>query len=211
MIGQTSFFDAVLGLAVLLVSIVIHENAHGVAALALGDDTARKAGRITLNPIPHLDLVGSVIVPVAMYFSIGTMFGYAKPVPVTPSKLRGTDRTGFALVAAAGPASNLLLAVIASALQPETTLIGGTSVAANVLGMFVAWNVFLAAFNLLPIPPLDGSRFLRLFLTARGRQVLDRFEPFGFLVLFLVIFMLGEPLQRLLLLIVEGFRRILPI
>ena len=209
MLGQTSFFDAVLGLIVLLVSIVIHENAHGVMALALGDDTARKAGRITLNPVPHLDLVGSVIVPAALYFSTGSMFGYAKPVPVTPSKLRGTDRTGFALVAAAGPLSNLVLVFIAATALKARGPTGG--IVGTMLLFLFQWNLVLAAFNLLPIPPLDGSRFLRLFLTQKGRQTLDRVEPFGFLILFVLIFMLGEPLFRLVGLIQDGLLRILPI
>ena len=222
---QASIFDAILGLAVLLVSIVIHENAHGLVARALGDDTAQKAGRITLNPVKHLDLVGSVIMPAALFFTTGTMFGFAKPVPVTPSKLRGTDHTGFALVAAAGPASNLVLAVIFAFLVERLygfDLSGlreiGTPPGSEVIGFgpyvllagFV-WNIALAAFNLLPIPPLDGSRFLRLFLKPQGRRVLDRVEPYGFLILFLAIFVLGEPLFRVVGLIQTGLLRLLPI
>lgn len=215
-----SIFDAVLGLAVLLASIIIHENAHGVAALALGDDTAKKAGRITLNPIAHLDIVGSVIIPAALFFTTGTMFGYAKPVPVTPSKLRGTDRVGFALVAAAGPFSNLVLAFIAVTLAKiigsAVTFGGvpqfrGVSPLDKLLFFGFAWNLVLAAFNLIPIPPLDGSRFLRLFLKPEGRRVLDRIEPYGFLLLFLAIFLLGEPLFRLVSLIQDGLLRLLPI
>ncbi|MEX2393129.1 MAG: site-2 protease family protein [Actinomycetota bacterium] len=222
---MSGLFDAILGLGVLLVSIVIHETSHAVAALALGDDTARKAGRITPNPIKHLDLVGSVVMPAALFFSTGTMFGYAKPVPVTVSKLRGTDRTGFALVAAAGPASNLVLAVIFAFLvkqfygfdlsgvrqigrPPGSEIIG---VGPYILLVGFVWNMVLAAFNLLPIPPLDGSRFLRVLLSQPARATLDRIEPFGFLILFVLLIWLSEPLFRVVGFIESALLRILPI
>lgn len=211
--------EAVLGLAVLLISVVIHENAHGVAALALGDDTAKTAGRLTLNPIKHLDIVGSVIMPVLFYFSAGSMFGYAKPVPVNPAKLRGKDRWGFALVALAGPVSNLILAFIAVTLARGVvgqTFVGGFTVADLGLAGFLlvaafTWNVTLAAFNLIPIPPLDGSRLLRIFLNTKGRQTLDRIEPFGFLILFAIIVWLSEPFFRLVRLIESVLLRLLPL
>lgn len=207
--GDRGILDLILGLIVLLISIVIHENAHGVVALWLGDDTAKKSGRLTLNPVKHLDLVGSFIIPAAMYFTAGTMFGYAKPVPVSPSKLKGTDRAGFAAVAAAGPISNFILASMAvlviRALGGLPSGIGGT-----LLEYAVVWNVTLAAFNLLPIPPLDGSRFLRLFLNPKGRQTLDRVEPYGFLILFAMIYFLEEPLFRVVGFLQDIIIRLLP-
>jgi Zn-dependent protease len=218
--GQQSLPDAILGLAVLLASVIIHENAHGVAALALGDDTAKTAGRLTLNPIKHLDIVGSVIMPVFLFFAGLPMFGYAKPVPVTTSKLRGKDRTGFALVAAAGPASNVVLAFISVVVlkQLGVTFFGGRALAPENVGLAqkifffgFSWNLVLAAFNLLPIPPLDGSRFLRVFLSAKGRQTLDRIEPFGFLILFGLLFYLQEPVFRLVGFIEDGILRLLPL
>ena len=218
--------EAILGLAVLLFSIVIHENAHGVVAYALGDNTARSAGRVTLNPLKHLDLVGSVILPALLFFTTGSMFGYAKPVPVNPAKLRGKDRWGFAIVAIAGPAVNLVLAFIAAVVANRLYGIdveplrhvrfSSGDIAANgvVLFLLVAsfvWNVLLAAFNLIPIPPLDGSRILRIFLTANGRRTLDRIEPYGFLILFAVIIWLQEPLARIIDIIESGLLRILPL
>lgn len=220
--------EAILGLAVLLMSIVIHENAHGVAALALGDDTARSAKRLTLNPVKHLDIVGSVIMPVLFFFTTGSMFGYAKPVPVNPAKLQGKDRWGFALVALAGPVSNIFLALIAALIASRfyaidsallrligssagEGLIGQIGVGRFLVAVAFAWNVLLAAFNLVPIPPLDGSRLLRVFLSNDGRRVLDRIEPFGFLILFAALVWLSEPFFRLIRLIESGLLRILPL
>src|SRR5205807_7127013 len=102
--------------------VISHENAHGWVALALGDETAKKSGRLTLNPVKHFDFVGSLILPAMLYFTTGGMFGYAKPVPVNPSKLHGKDRWGFAVVALAGPVSNVILALIASVIA--STLYG---------------------------------------------------------------------------------------
>jgi Zn-dependent protease len=207
---QTSLPDAILGLAVLLVSVVIHENAHGVVALALGDPTAQRAKRITLNPIRHLDIVGSLILPAVMYFSTGSMFGYAKPVPVNPRNLKGTDRWGFAIVAAAGPLANMVLAFIAAALL-DASQVFDPGIGTKILIFFVEWNLLMAAFNLLPIPPLDGSRFLRLFLSAQGRQRLDRIEPYGFLILLGLILFLEQPLFKVVDWIRSGLIRLLPI
>jgi Zn-dependent protease len=202
--------DAVLSIAVLLVSVVIHENAHGVTALALGDDTARKTGRLTLNPIKHLDLVGSLILPALMFFTTRSMFGYAKPVPINPSKLQGRDRWGFAVVALAGPVSNVILAVIALTVLQRTSA-QPAGLVSRALVAAVELNLLLAAFNLVPIPPLDGSRLLRIFLTANGRQTLDRIEPYGFLILFAIIVWLSEPFFRVVDLIRSGLLRILPL
>jgi Zn-dependent protease len=218
-LGQTSLPDTFLALGVLLVSVVLHENAHGVVAYWLGDDTAKQAGRLTLNPVKHLDLVGSLILPLFLFFAGGPVFGYAKPVPVSTSKLRGTDRTGFATVAAAGPVSNVIIAFVCviamKVIGSDIGLIAlnpaGASWLERALLFGVEINVVLAAFNLLPIPPLDGSRFLRLFLQPKGRQTLDRIEPFGFLILFGLLLYLSEPLYRILSFIQDGIFRLLPL
>lgn len=204
--------DLVLFMAVLLGSVVIHENAHGVVAYRLGDPTAKAAGRLTLNPIPHLDIVGSLILPAFLFFSAGIAFGYAKPVPITPSKLRGTDKTGFAVVALAGPISNILLAFGAAVVATSLYDVGsrGLQVLAlagdrfgpvplglKLLSIAFLVNIFLAAFNLIPVPPLDGSRLARPFLSTRGRQLLDQVEPYGFLIILLLLTLLSEPFFRI--------------
>ena len=223
MTGRGSVVDAVIGLVVLLFSVVLHENAHGLVASWLGDDTAKKSGRLTLNPAKHLDPVGSVIMPLFLFFANLPMFGYAKPVPVNPRNLRGTDRTGFAIVAAAGPISNVIIALVAAIvakvrygipgdLLSKVVVLGSSRLGfmVYILSAIVAWNIVLAAFNLLPIPPLDGSRFLRLFLSPQGRQKLDRIEPVGFLILFGLLFFLQEPVFRVVGIIESGLLRLLP-
>ena len=210
-------------LAVLIASVIIHENAHGLVALALGDQTAKKSGRLSLNPVKHFDFVGSLILPAMLYFTTGGMFGYAKPVPVNPSKLHGKDRWGFALVALAGPVSNVILALIASVIastiyglrvaapSPDQIQNLGGSVVPFLLTVAFTLNLLLAAFNLLPIPPLDGSRLLRLFLNTNGRRTLDRIEPYGFLILLGLIVWLRDPLFRVVTLIESGLLRVLPV
>jgi len=214
-------FAEVLG--VLVASVIIHENAHGWVALALGDETAKKSGRLTLNPVKHFDFVGSLILPAMMYFTTGGMFGYAKPVPVNPSKLHGKDRWGFAVVALAGPVSNVILALVASiiasklygfrvaSVSPGDVQSVGGSLVPFLLSVAFALNMLLAAFNLLPIPPLDGSRLLRLVLNADGRRALDRIEPYGFLILLGLILWLSGPLFRIVTLIESGLLRVLPV
>lgn len=218
--------NAILALAVLLASVIIHENAHGLVALLLGDDTAKSQGRLTLNPVKHFDPVGSLIMPAVLFFTTGAMFGYAKPVPVNPQKLHGKDRWGFALVALAGPVSNVLLALVAAFLAarwyglPSASLrmiafvrepLGVLGVGRFVLGLAFSLNLLLASFNLLPIPPLDGSRLLRLVLGNDGRRTLDRIEPYGFVILLLLIVWLSEPLFRIVGLIQAGLLRLLPV
>jgi Zn-dependent protease len=218
--------NAILGLAVLLGSVIIHENAHGVVALMLGDRTAKDAGRLTLNPVKHFDPVGSLILPAMLFFTTGTMFGYAKPVPVNPQKLHGKDRWGFALVAAAGPISNVLIALVAAFFAARFYGLGSGSlqliafsreslpvvgVARFTLGLAFTLNLLLASFNLLPVPPLDGSRLLRLVIGNDGRRTLDRIEPYGFLILLVLIVWLSQPLFRIVTLIQSGILKLLPV
>jgi len=207
MIDDNPLLDVLLFLAVLLPSVVLHEVSHGTVAERLGDPTARRAGRITLNPIRHLDPVGSLLFPAVLAVAGQGVWGWARPVPVQPAHFRHPTR-GMAGVAVAGPATNLALAALAARLGPFLDLratgalasgraaiywpgleIGSTTGAlwARVLFAFVLVNCSLAVFNLLPIPPLDGSRLVPLVLPPRGRQAFDRLAPYGFLALFLLV------------------------
>ena len=150
-------FDTIFVIAIIMFSAVVHELMHGVAADKLGDPTARYAGRLTLNPIPHLDAIGSVILPLFLALSQSPfLFGWAKPVPYNPYNLFRAPRWGEAIVAAAGPASNFAIALVFGAFIRLGVLENLTPVFA----IIVAVNVMLGIFNLIPIPPLDGSKIL---------------------------------------------------
>jgi Zn-dependent protease len=181
--GNLALILSALIILVLLLGIAfpVHELAHAVAARCLGDDTAERLGRITLNPLAHLDPWGTLL------FAL-TGFGWARPVPVNPYRLRGDPRWSFALVALAGPASNLLLAVLFAALFRSFSAIAEPgfigNVAQIVLFIAVQLNIFLALFNLIPVPPLDGSRLLAALLPEQGQIWMDQLERYGFLILF---------------------------
>jgi Zn-dependent protease len=178
-------------IAVLIFSVMIHEIAHGLAALWQGDWTAQQANRLTLNPMKHLDPWGSFIVPFFLIISgIGVVFGWAKPVPYNPYNLRD-QKYGPAMVAAAGPLSNLLMALLAGVLFRLFLVMGFSSSAFIffVLTLFIQINILLMIFNLLPIPPLDGSKLLFTFLpiSEHTKQLLDQYG-FVFLLFFLFLF-----------------------
>lgn len=180
----------------LLFAITIHEVAHGWTARRCGDQTAYLAGRLTLNPIKHIDLMGTIIVPLALLFFTGgrMVFGWAKPVPVAFNLLRRPQRD-MILVAAAGPATNFVMGLgwALVALLAQLGMVGSGGVAEWLLrmGVFgIQINVILAVFNLLPIPPLDGGRVLAGLLPPQGAQLLNRIEPFGFMLV-LVLMMTG--------------------
>ena len=175
----------ILIVLITLMSVVIHEVAHGYAALWLGDTTAYYAGRLTLNPIKHLDLFGSIILPLLLSFS-GVMFGWAKPVPYNPYNLINR-RWGELSVAIAGPVSNILLAIIFGTLIRFTTLDQGMMLIA---ALIVQVNIVLAVFNLVPIPPLDGSKILFALFPKQYGAWRDVLERWGMLLVIIFIFFL---------------------
>jgi len=190
----------------LLYSVVIHEVSHGAVAYSLGDPTAKNLGRLTLNPLKHLDMFGSVLLPLISFFLGGFIFGYAKPVPYNPLNLR--DRKyGAAKVALAGPASNIALAVLFGLTLRFLPDVFSSSLVPELLGVVVMLNLFLAIFNLFPIPPLDGHWLLITFLPARFEAVKIFLYRYGFLLLLFFLFFvfpLLSPLIKKLFQILTG-------
>lgn len=175
--------DAVFYIIILIISVVIHEISHGFAAEMLGDPTARNAGRLTLNPIKHLDLFGSVVLPALMILSkTGFVFGWAKPVPYNPNNLRN-KRWGTLLVASAGIIANLFIAVVFGIAIRVLVHYGASDSIVAIMSTIVFVNILLAIFNLVPIPPLDGSKILFSFLPYNARWIEGWLERYGFIVL----------------------------
>jgi Zn-dependent protease len=173
-------------------SVVIHEVSHGYAALALGDPTAKYQGRLTLNPISHLDPIGSILVPLLGYFAGGFIIGWAKPVPFNPYNLRN-QKWGEAMVAIAGPLSNIFLAIIFAMVirfAAGFSLINQTFL--NLSGFIVVLNITLAVFNLIPIPPLDGSKILFALLPYRFHQLRQSLERYGLVFVLIFIFFIWQ-------------------
>lgn len=174
---------------VLVFSVVLHEVAHGYAAHQLGDPTAKLAGRLTLNPLKHLDWVGSLMVPGLLILTgAGFVVGWAKPVPYNPRNLRG-GKWGPALVAAAGPAVNFALAIV-FALVARLLLSTGLPIAAALCGFVVLINLNLAVFNLIPIVPFDGSKILLALLPYRHRhweEFFHRYQLFFFILVLVLV------------------------
>ncbi len=179
--------EAALMAVVLLFSIIVHEVAHGYVALLNGDPTARMLGRITLNPVPHIDPIGTILLPLLLLMThAGILFGWAKPVPVNPLNYRNY-RWGEFAVSAAGPVSNLVLAALFSVVL---RLGLGNPGLVQLAYFGVSINIFLALFNLIPIPPLDGSHILSLLLPRELARLYDYLQPVGF-VLILLLFYTG--------------------
>jgi Zn-dependent protease len=190
--------DGIFYVTVLIMSVIIHEFAHGYSAYLLGDDTARLSGRLTLNPLKHLDPFGSVILPLILILSnTGFVIGWAKPVPYNPMNLRKGNIGNF-IVAVSGIAANLLLALIFGLLIRYATVFGIPAFTIDPLlvnpfykiaSIIVMMNLVLALFNLIPIPPLDGSKILFSFLSPKFKYIENFLEQWGmFILLFFIIF-----------------------
>ncbi|MFC1644665.1 site-2 protease family protein [Patescibacteria group bacterium] len=223
---EVEFVLIIFQVMVLIMSIVIHEVSHGLAALWLGDSTAKYAGRLTLNPVKHLELWGSFIVPLVMMFTVGFGFGWAKPVPYNPYNLRD-QKNGPALVGFAGPLSNIIVALffgLCARFIPLNQMVK-FDVASNVfsfsdlsvifsgsLAAILFWlcliivtiNVFLAFFNLIPIPPLDGSKLLFSFMPLKTETKI-MLEQFGFMILIAFMILFSGPLGAFLLKVLSLF------
>jgi Zn-dependent protease len=188
----------VLVFVVVVPSIILHELSHGVVALACGDDTARRAGRLTLNPLAHVDPIGTVVMPAVLALSGLGAFGYAKPVPINPRRMRH-PRNDSLLVSLAGPACNLVLAGLSivllraggsAGLVHEALLfgdIGALSVGLQVLFLLGFLNVSLAVFNLLPLPPLDGSAVIERLLPASAWPAWLKVRTYAMPVLLILV------------------------
>ncbi len=186
--------DFIFQIAVLVMSVVIHEVSHGYAAAFLGDPTARFEGRLTLNPLKHLDFVGSFLVPTISYFLGGFIFGWAKPVPYNPYNLK-PGRWSEAVVAGAGPAANIILALIFGILL-RVSVSGQASWASpafiKITAVVIFINILLAVFNLMPIPPLDGSKLLFAVFPDKLYQIRGFFEKYGLALVILSMFFLWQ-------------------
>jgi Zn-dependent protease len=189
--GDVSIQTLIAGVVALLVGLTFHEFSHALTADQLGDHRPRAMGRLTLNPIAHVDPIGALMLVVAG-------FGWAKPVMVNPAALRG-GRQSMALVAFAGPIANVVVAIVFAIVFRGMALAGvDTGFFPGLVALIVQLNILLAIFNLIPIPPLDGYNVLLAYLPPRQAVTLQRYAPYGVIVLLLLIFVPGSPLRALL-------------
>lgn len=181
----------VIGFTALLLSLSFHEAAHAWSADILGDPTARRLGRVSLNPAVHIDPIGTLLFPLVAMFTGLPLIGWAKPVPVNPTNLHGRWQQKYMMIAAAGPATNLVLAVIAAVGLRLIGWDGGSTAATEQIRIFlsimIVLNVLLAVFNMLPIPPLDGGNVLMGLLRGRASELFNSMRPFGMIILYALL------------------------
>lgn len=203
MLNLNYIFYLLTSAAALIIGIVIHESAHALAAYLLGDRTARSRGRISLNPLNHIDPFGTVLLPLIMLVAGGPIFAFAKPVPVYLGNLKNPKRDEV-VVALAGPVSNVLLAGIGAVLLRLVVSNGDAVIGfmgenvlylTNFLTTFMSVNLSLAFFNLIPLPPLDGSSILVLFLRGRALQTYYRIQQYAMPILLIVLYVLPTVLH----------------
>ena len=199
-------FPIAIAFAIVIVALTIHEAAHAWTAERLGDPTARLLGRVSLNPLVHIDPIGTILLPLLSVFSGLPILGWAKPVPVNMSRLRH-GRRDFMIVAAAGPISNFLQAVVIALVYRTVFGTGSPDLLPAILWKAVETNLILAFFNLIPIPPLDGGNVLAGLVPESAARVLDQVRQFGFIALYAL--MLSGVLSRIILPPTDFFLRLL--
>ena len=185
---------------IILVSVILHELAHGVVAYLLGDRTAKEAGRLTLNPLKHIDPFMSILVPVVLYLLNAPVFGGAKPVPINSRNLKWRE-WGLALVAIAGPLTNFLIAFIAFLIARFSGILYNPSgeLPSFIFAEIIYINLGFMLFNFIPIPPLDGSRVLYALSPDFIRNLFSQIEHYGFIIVYLLIFLFGDVFSNLML------------
>ncbi len=195
---MNNVFTIAIQFMVILLALSVHESAHAWMAERFGDPTGRLQGRITLNPIAHIDPIGTVIFPIILALIGAPVFGWAKPVMINPLNLKNPRKDGI-FIAAAGPVSNIIMAILGIVfflLLKNTGFIGSIYVSGRIaeavtilLLNLILINIFLAIFNLLPIPPLDGSKILEGILEGEALNAYKKIEPYGFIILMAVIYL----------------------
>ena len=186
-------------LLIVVGSVILHELSHGIVAYWLGDRTAKDAGRLTFNPLKHIDPFMSILVPVVLYIVGAPVFGGAKPVPINYQNLKGKE-WGMALVAIAGPITNFLIALIAFLIGHFTGLLYGYGgdIPEFIISELVLINIGFMIFNIIPIPPLDGSRVLYAIAPNGARKVMAAMEPYGIIIIYVLILVFGQAFSGLM-------------
>ena len=192
-LSDINYVQVFIAFLVLLFSLTVHEAAHAWTADRFGDPTARLLGRVSLNPVVHVDPIGTIVFPLIAMITNLPVLGWAKPVPVNITRLRGHWKRKYMMIAAAGPASNVVLATIASLLLhliPVTSQLQEAALAplAAFLFLMVRLNIVLAVFNMIPVPPLDGGNVLAGLLRGPVADMYDSLRPYGFLILYALMF-----------------------